>query len=142
MEVGLAAGSGGSRAGDWYKPLVSSEDGVLLAKPRRGRAISDSHGLRWSGAGRRGVARRSFRGVSVGPRWTDGRLGYAGWFGTIEQLDPRERAGTRQSIGPDPGVLARWLFRHVLGSQERRVEQRRHRHLGGANAGRTAEAIP
>ena len=34
MEVRLAAGSGGSRAGDWRKPLVS-EDGVLLAKPHR-----------------------------------------------------------------------------------------------------------
>ena len=34
MEVRLAAGSGGSRAGDWRKPLVS-KDGVLLAKPHR-----------------------------------------------------------------------------------------------------------
>ena len=130
--VALAIGAGS----------LVSEDGVFLAKPHRRRAISDSHGLRWSGAGRCGVTRRSFRGVSVGPGRTDGRLGYAGRFGTVPQLDPRERAGTRQSIDPHPGVLARWLSRHVLGSQARRLERRRHQHLGGANAGRTAEAIP
>src|SRR5882762_11134788 len=139
--VHLAAGSGGSRAGDWRNLLVS-EDRALLAKPDRRRAISNSHGLRWSRAGRCGVSRRSFRGVSVGPGRTDGRLGYADRFGGVPQLDTRERAGTRQSIGPHPGVLARWLLRYVLGSQARRLERRRHQHLGGVNAGRTAEAIP
>ena len=34
MEVHPVAGSGGSRAGDWCKPLAS-EDGVFLAKPHR-----------------------------------------------------------------------------------------------------------
>jgi len=34
MEVCLAAGSGGNRAGDWRKPLVSGY-GALLAKPNR-----------------------------------------------------------------------------------------------------------
>ena len=139
--VRRAAGSGGSRAGDWRKPLAP-EDGVLLAKPHRRRAIPDRHGLRWGGAGRCGVTRRSLRGVSVGPGRTDGRLGYAGRFGTVPQPDPRERAGARQSIDPHPRVLARWLLRHILGSQTRRPERRRHQHLGGANAGRTAEAIP
>ncbi len=62
--------------------------------------------------------------------------------GAVPQLDPRKRSGTRQSIDPHPGVLARWLSRHVLGSQARRLERRRHQHLGGANAGRRAEAIP
>ena len=43
--------SGGSRAGDRHRPLAS-EDGVLLAKSHRRRAISDGHGLRWNGTGR------------------------------------------------------------------------------------------
>ena len=80
VEVRLAAGSGGGCAGDWRKPLAA-EDGALLAKPHRRRTISDGHGLRWSGAGRCGVTRRPFRGVSVGPGRTDGRLGHAGRFG-------------------------------------------------------------
>ena len=42
----------------------------------------------------------------------------------------------------DPGVLARRLSGHVLGSQAGRLERRRHQRLGGANTGRTAEAIP
>ena len=71
------------------RPLAA-EHGVLLAKPHRRRAISDSHGLRWSGAGRCGFTRRSFRGVSVGPGRADGRLGHAGRFGTVPQLDPRQ----------------------------------------------------
>ena len=50
-EVCLAAGSGGNRAADW-RELLDPEDGVLLAKPHRGRAISTGHGLRRSGAGR------------------------------------------------------------------------------------------
>ena len=119
MEFRPAAGSGGSRAGDWRNPLAS-EDGALLAKPHSRRAISDGHGLRWIGASRCGVARRPFRGVSVGPGRTDGRLGYAGRFGRVPQPDPRECSGTRQSIDPNPGVLARWISRHVLGSQARR----------------------
>jgi hypothetical protein len=56
--------------------------------------------------------------------------------------DPRECSGTRQSIDPNPGVLARWLSRHLLGSQAKRLERRRHWHLGGAYTGRRAEAIP
>ena len=101
------------------------------------RAISDGHGLRWSGAGRRRLTRRSLRCVSVGPGRTDGRLGYAGRLGPIPQLDPRQRAGTRQSIDPHPGVLARRVSGHLLGPQARRPERRRHQHLGGANTGRT-----
>ena len=76
LPLALAIG----RAGDWRKPLAS-QDGVLLAKPHRGRTISDGHGIRWIGAGRCGVTRRAFRSVSVGPGRTDGRLGYAGRFG-------------------------------------------------------------
>ena len=34
------------------------------------------------------------------------------------------------------------LSRHLLGSQARRLERRRHWHLGGAYTGRRAEAIP
>ena len=122
--------------------LWLAEDRVLLAKPHRRRAISESHGLRWRGAGRRGVTRRSFRGVSLGPGRTDGRLGHAGRLGTVPQPDPRERAGARQSIGPHAGVLARWLAGHLLGSQAGRLERRRHQHLGGADARRPAEAVP
>ena len=66
--------------------------------------LSDHHRLRWSGAGRGRVARWSVRRVSVGPGRADGRLGYAGRFGTVPQLDSRQRAGTRQSIGPHVGV--------------------------------------
>ena len=118
---------------------VAAEDGVLLAKPDRQRAISDGHGFRWSGAGRSGVARRPFRRVSVRPGWTDGRLGYAGRFGTIPQPDPRERAGTRQSIDSHSGVFPGWLSGDVLDPQARRIErQRQHQRLGGADAGRTS----
>ena len=49
---------------------------------------------------------------------------------------------TRQSIDPHPGVLARWISGHILGSQARRLERRRHQHLGGAYTGRRAEALP
>ena len=99
MVVRLAAGSGGSRAGDWRKPLAA-EDGVLSGETRSRRAISDSHRLRRSGAGGRGVARRPFRGVSVGSRRTDGRLGHADRFGPVPQPDPRQCSGTRQSVDP------------------------------------------
>ena len=137
LPLAAAAAALAIGAGLWFQRTE-----YFWRSPIAGRAISDSHGLRWSGAGRCGVTRRPFRGVSVGPGRTDGRLGYAGRFGTVPQLDPRERDGTRQSIGPHPGVLARRLFRHVLGSQARRLERPRHQHLGGANPGRTAEAIP
>ena len=123
------------------KPLAA-QDGVFLAKPYRRRTISDRHRLRWSGAGRCDLTRRSSRGVSVRPRRTDGRLGYPGRFGRVPQPDPRKCSGTRQSIDPNPGVLARWLSRHLLGSQAKRPERRRHWHLGGADPGRRAQAIP
>ena len=45
--------------------------------------ISNGHRLRWGGAGRRGVTRRSFDSVSVGPGRTDGRLGHADRFGRV-----------------------------------------------------------
>ena len=113
----------------WRNPIADA----------RFQTVTDFDGV---AAGRRGVTRRSFRGVSVGPRRTDGRLGYAGRFGTVPQLDPRERAGTRQSIGPHPGVLAGWLFVTFWVRKQNGSTRRRHQHLGGANAGRTAEAIP
>src|SRR5258708_5711901 len=123
MDSDIAAGRGGSGAGDRRNSLVG-KDGVLLEEPHRRRAFSDSDGFRWSGGGRRSVAGRTFRGVSVGPRRTDGRLGYAGRFWRISQLDPRERAGTRQSIRSHAGVLAGWFSGYVLGSQEGRLERR------------------
>jgi len=82
-----------------------------------------------------------FVAFSIGPGRTDGRLGYAGRFGTVPQFDPWKRARARQSIRPHLGILAGWLFRHVLASQARQLE-RRHQHLGRANARWTAEAIP
>ena len=78
----------------------------------------------------------------VGPGRTDGRLGYAGRFRAVPQLDPRQRTGTRQSFGPHPGVLARWFSGHLLGSQARWFERRRYQYLGSAHAWRAAEALP
>ena len=51
---------------DW-RQRVASSDRVLLAESHRRRAIPESHRLRWRRAGRRGVARRSRRRVSLGP---------------------------------------------------------------------------
>src|ERR1700691_2596505 len=101
MDLRVAAGSGGGRAGDWGKPLAA-QDGVLLAKPRRERTISDGLRLRWIGAGRCGLTRRSSRSVSVGPGRTDGRLAYPGRFGRLPQPDPWECFGTCESIDPKP----------------------------------------
>src|ERR1700739_3829143 len=106
MDVHIGTGRGGNRGGDWRNSVVSKE-GVLVAKPHRGCEISDGNGLRGSGGGRGGVAGRTFRGVLVGPRRTDGRVGYPSRFGTVPQLDRRERAGTRQSIGAHAGILPR-----------------------------------
>ena len=135
-----AAGGGRRRTGNRRRPLASA-DRVLLAKPHRRRTLSNHHRLRWSGAGRCGVTRWSFCRVPVGPGRTDGRLGYAGRFGTVPQLDSRQRAGTRKPIHPHPGVLPRRISGHLLGPQAKCLERRRHQHLGGAHAGRRAEAI-
>ena len=62
----------------WRNPIADA----------RFQTVTDFDGV---GAGRCGVTRRPFRGVSVGPGRTDGRLGYAGRFGTVPQPDPRER---------------------------------------------------
>ena len=70
------------------------------------------------GTGRSSVARRPSGGISVGPGRTNGCLGDASRVGTVPQLDPRERAGTGESVRPYLGVLARRLSRYVLGSQE------------------------
>ncbi len=58
VDFRFAAGGGGVCARD-CRNLLASQDGVLLAKPHRGRTISDGHGLRWIGAGRCGVTRRA-----------------------------------------------------------------------------------
>ncbi len=112
--LALSAGSGGGRAGDWGKPLAV-QDGILLAKPHRGRTISNGHGLRWIGAGRCDLTRWSSGRVSVGPGRTHRRLGYPGRFGRVPQPDPRECSGARQSIDPNPGVLARWTLSSPFG---------------------------
>ena len=133
--LGCCGGSGAAR----LAPACGfAADRILLAKPHRGRAIPDSDRLRWRGAGRRDFARRSLRGVSVGPGRTDGRLGHPGRFGTVPQPDPRQRAGTRESIGPHSwgsrptASLVTFWVRRQDGSHGG------HQHLGGVNAGRTS----
>ena len=77
----------------WRSPIADA----------RFQTLTDSEGVEQAAA----VSRDGqFRGVSVGPRRTDRRLGYAGRIWAVPQLDSRERAGTRQSIGPHLGVLA------------------------------------
>ena len=83
-----------------------------------------------------------FVAFPFGPGRTDGCLGYAGRLGTIPQFDAWERATACESLDPHRGILARFLTRHILGSQASRFERQRYRRLGGANARRTAEAIP
>ena len=63
----------------WRNPIADA----------RFQTVTDFDGI---GAGRGGVARRSFRGISVGPGRTDGRLGHAGRFGRVPQPDPWERS--------------------------------------------------
>ena len=61
--------------------------------------------------------------------------------GVFHNLTRGQRTGTRQSIGSDSGVLARWRFRHFLGSKVERIERRRHQHMGRSNVGWTAQTI-
>ena len=120
MEIHLARGGAGSRAGDLRNDLVS-ENGAFLAKPSHRCPISNSHGLRWFGAGRSRVTRRSFCRISFQPGRTDGCLGHASGIGTVSQLDPWQRSGARQSVDTQSWVLTRWLFGHVLDAQAGRL---------------------
>src|ERR1700761_4469668 len=105
MEISPGGGHCGGCCGDCGRSLAT-EDGVLLAKSYRQRALPDGHRLRRNGTSRCGVARRTFRSVPVGPGRTDGRLGDTGGLGTVPQPDPRRRAGTGQSFGADAGLLS------------------------------------
>ena len=106
----------GAVLADWRKPLAS-EDGVFLAKPHRERSISEAHRLRRRGASRRHIPATGHFVAFLSDR--DGHVDV--WLtqvgsGTVSQPDPRERAlGTRESIDPPSGVLARWLGCHILG---------------------------
>ena len=47
-------------------------------------------------------------------------MGYTSRVGTVPQLDPRKRAGIRQSFGPHTRFFSRRFTRYVLGPQARR----------------------
>ena len=65
MDSRLTAGGGSNCTSGWHNPFAS-EDGYFLAKPHRGRTISDGHGFRWIRASRCNFPRRPFRSLSVG----------------------------------------------------------------------------